>query len=798
MIESTHSYTKGGPTTMRIDPGQAVRVLLAAMVAVCGQSLRAETPVAASNSAGSGNDSANALTEIVVTATRREEAIGRVPISITAFSEDKMDDQGVKGIEDIARLTPNLIFSRSSYFSGSNTDISIRGIDSFVGAHTTGIYIDDTPMQVRGLGNSAANAYPLVFDLDRVEVLRGPQGTLFGAGAEGGAVRFISAAPSLTDYSGYARTEVASTRGGDVSYEGGVAYGGPLVNDVVGFRVSAWYRRDGGWVDRASYPTGNIVDADSNFQNSNAFKGALTVAVAPSLQVTPSIFYQEVYVNDTSGYWENLSDPSDGVFKTGYVLPQPVSDRMLLPAAKMVWTGDAVQLISNTSYFHRVSNQTRDYTNFDTEGFGSFQPYVTLPGQNAPTAMTNIQNDLTQEIRLVSRDGAARLKWVAGIFYDRNRQTATQRDVDHFINQLIETEWNGQYDVASYFGAPMLPGDVFFQDAVHSTTWQAAAFGQIDFSLTAHWKLTAGLRYADTGVSYHFVAGGPLEGGNVDQAGSHTERPLTPKFGVTYEANEHSLVYLSIAKGYRAGGAQNPQSPVVCAKDFASLGISSTPASYNSDNVWSYELGTKDTAFGGRFIVNADIFQIQWQKIQQEVYLPTCGGLYIANEGTASARGVEIETQFKPIRWLTLGLSAGYTDAKFTQTVLGGSNSILVASGEPIGNSPFNGTGSFQLDFPTGSLAAYFRGDYTYTARAPQQDSATFGYDPGLLPDPATHYLSLRTGVRIAGVNLSLFVNNVTNSEPNLSRYHLFSYSPLYTDVSFRPRTAGLTAVYRF
>jgi iron complex outermembrane recepter protein len=167
-----------------------------------------------------------------------------------------MDAQGLKNIDDLTRLTPGVTFSRNG--SGTNcndesSDINIRGIDSSAGASTTGFYIDDTPVQARHIGFGSVNAFPALFDLDRVEVLRGPQGTLFGAGAEGGAVRFITPEPGLTEYSGYDRAELAFTQFGAPSYEAGAAFGGPIIDNVLGFRVSTSYRFDGGWVDRVSY-----------------------------------------------------------------------------------------------------------------------------------------------------------------------------------------------------------------------------------------------------------------------------------------------------------------------------------------------------------------------------------------------------------------------------------------------------------------------------------------------------------------------------------------------------------------
>src|SRR5882672_3728835 len=180
--------------------------------------------VEAGSNAEPASASGGALEEIVVTATRREENISRVPISVTAFSQDMLDQKGIKDFGDVARFTPGVAFD-----AGQTNQISIRGISSTGGSGTTGIYIDDVPIQVRNLGYNADDALLKLFDLDRVEILRGPQGTLFGAGSEGGAVRYITTQPSLTKSSVYAKAETSYTQGGSLSYEAGVAAGGPVI-----------------------------------------------------------------------------------------------------------------------------------------------------------------------------------------------------------------------------------------------------------------------------------------------------------------------------------------------------------------------------------------------------------------------------------------------------------------------------------------------------------------------------------------------------------------------------------------
>ncbi len=195
------------------------------------------------------------MQEVTVTASRREESLSKVPISVSAFTQESMDIKGIKDIADVARYTPGVRID-----SSQTNQISIRGISSTGGSGTTGIYIDDVPIQVRDLGFNADDALVKIFDLERVEVLRGPQGTLFGAGSEGGTVRYITTQPSLTKSSIYAKAETSYTQGGAMSYETGIAGGMPLIEGTLGVRASIWYRRDGGWIDRIDPTSLGIVD----------------------------------------------------------------------------------------------------------------------------------------------------------------------------------------------------------------------------------------------------------------------------------------------------------------------------------------------------------------------------------------------------------------------------------------------------------------------------------------------------------------------------------------------------------
>jgi iron complex outermembrane receptor protein len=229
---------------------------------------------------------------------------------------------------------------------------------------------------MRSVGFNPDDALPKTFDLDRVEVLRGPQGTLFGAGSEGGTVRYILTQPSLTQDSTYARSEVSYTQYGDPSYEAGVAHGGPIIDGVLGYRVSIWYRHDGGWIDRVDPTTGAVVDSDANREGDVVMRLAGIWKPMDALTVTPSIFYQNDQKHDVSTYWPDYSDPSAGHFNDANPDQTPVPDRFYLPALKIEADLGPVRLVSNSSYYNR-----RELTGYEgtVYNLSYYQSLVGLP-----------------------------------------------------------------------------------------------------------------------------------------------------------------------------------------------------------------------------------------------------------------------------------------------------------------------------------------------------------------------------------------------------------------------------------
>ncbi len=736
---------------------------------------------------------------IVVTATRQSVRLDKVPLSVAALSSERMDQQGVRQIDDIARLVPGVSFSRSTYGNGSGSSIAIRGISSSVGAATTGIYINDTPIQVRTLGFTATNTYPKVFDLERVEVVRGPQGTLFGAGAEGGAVRFITPSPNLDHYEGYARSELASTQGGAASYEGGVAIGGPIIAGRLGFRASAWYRRDGGYVDRIDYLTGTTLDRNANSQDSYVGRIAVTWKPADNLEITPSLYYQNIKTADSSVYWEAYS-PRKKDYKNASVVAQPSTDRFWLPALNIQYDAPTFSVISATSYFNRRSQALFDYTGFTNATFGGsalplFEGYV------ATSQMNNWQKNWNQELRIQSNDTGSSLKWVVGAFYSHSRQQGYQSTVDPYLGTLFETLYGITIEQAT--GTSALAGDVVYLNVNTGSDRQLAGFGQVDLTVAQGLTATAGVRVADTSFSFHTNQQGPGAGGTIIESGKQSETPVTPKFGLSYETPGGTLLYTSAAKGYRIGGVNSSVNPVQCAASLGALGLSEAPSSYNSDSLWSYEGGVKGRTAHGALAFEASGFYIDWSNLQQSIYLSGCGLGFVANAGKASSRGFDMAVQVHPNANFTFSATLGYVDARYDESVYAGSDTVLiVGKGDKIAGSPWSLNLSVNNTFAIADHPFYARLDYDYRSRAsslaPRYNPANFSYDPSETPADEQNNLSVRVGARLGGADLSVFVNNLLDQKPSLARSHYTSSDPYFTNITVRPRTFGVTGTYRY
>lgn len=774
---------------------------------------------------GTSSDADMALQEVVVSAQRRTEKLMDVPMSVHAFSRGRMDQQGVRSIDDLARVSPGVTLLR--YGSGSlgnfndeDSDISIRGIESSAGASTTGIYLDDTPIQTRHLNFGTANPYPALFDLDRVEVLKGPQGTLFGSGSEGGTIRFLTPEASLSSYSGYARAEFGQIERGGQDYEAGLAVGGPLIEGVVGIRASASFREEGGWVDRVSYvaPPGaviniaqgratvyggspsvrGLVEANANTHQTAVFRLALKWQPTEGLSIDPSIYQQSLHINDTGAYWVNLSDPLRGVYRNGNAQRDASSDPWYIAALRLTWDLPGARLSSNTSYFYRSQHSTSDYTQWLPSVYGLNQYQYAVDGQTDTALFTDRQENFTQEIRLASTDPEQRIQWTAGLWYSHAFENSSE--------DLVSA------DLPVLFGVSPkpVPGDVVVaQPEFNALDVQLAAYGDLTVRLNRSLKLDIGLRYSHlqySGLVYRYpTLLNAFQG--VDSYGSGSNNPLTPRVVLAWQPDGDSLYYLSAAKGFRPGGTNSPL-PGIC-----TAGLPPLPGTYNPDSLWHYEAGIKDAVLDRNLQVAASIYYLQWKSIQQFVYL-NCGLGFDANLGEAEGKGGDFEVHWRATPELTLGLLAAYTDTVYTKDVLlPGSALHTVTSGDHLPASPWNLDASIEYDWNGLQRRPYLRLDYQYaTAQrslTAYQDAANVPNDDPTLPGlPVIRVLALRAGIRLRGLDLSAFVENALNDREalftardvasTLANGYAANFDTNYFARGLTPRTYGLNATYRW
>jgi iron complex outermembrane recepter protein len=724
----------------------------------------------------------DSLEEVVVSAMKRDEFLSTVPMSINVLSGEEMDASGIQGIAGIAALTTGIEYDFSSqYGPGVLSNIAIRGISSDKGDATTGIYVDDTPIQTPH--TTFGNAYPMTFDLAQVEVLRGPQGVLFGRGAEGGAIRFITNEPSTTTVSQLYRSEVSATDHGGTNFEVGAAAGGPLVTGVLGARVSAWYRNDGGYVNRIDPLTGAVVDADANRSASRAVRIGLAFEPNDALRITPSFSYQSMNLHDTPVFYAEPPPQPPDTLQNGKLLRQPAEDDLMIGSLKLVDRLGPGTLTAISSYVDRTASATVDTTNVaGIVFFGGFgnplgPAFPTSYADAVPTLITLHQIQLTQEVRLASADSAAPIKWLGGLFFSRLRQVSTQ---DTYL--LSD------------------PGNPGILDDDYNVLTEASAFGQVRWQINSYWSLGNGMRVGE------LYSHGTSHGAGFANPGTapfndirfHETLPPTPRFDLTYQPDGRNLFYSAIAKGFRSGGDAGPATR---------CGSVVNPSSIGPDSVWSFEVGAKNQLFDRRLRLDTSVFDIRWDGIQERLQ-DLCGNGFTINAGVVRSTGFDLSADAAITDRFQMALAVGYLDVRYTRTLRIATGQILVDRGTVVGGvpsvpAPWSGTLSARYDWPlTSATNAYLRAEEIVHSHNPgpftEHEQNSLSYDPSLSADPASYLLNLQLGVARPGVNVRLFANNVTNAQPMLQRFADAPGSALVYAYTLRPRTVGLMGTWTF
>jgi len=798
---------------------------------------------------GANTETSQELTTVVVTATKRATTVQSTPISITAVTSEEIASRGVTDFQTLARSVPGLAIRDDG---PGQSEFEMRGLYGAGGnSSVVGFYIDEIPLAspaFSNLGKTVIN--PDLYDLERVEVLRGPQGTLYGSSSLAGTVRLIPAAPQLGTSTASAEEKVSYTAsGGNVNHQENVMANLPI-GDTAAVRIVGSFTSDSGWIKRSVIADGAVttdtgvypnVSRPSNFYTAplqEDLKGVNTTRMdsiraqllwkpIDNLTIQPMAMYQrteqgappEVDVDGASAYPQT---PAVKAHWEIYDSPEPQTDSFTLGSLKTIYDFPAFSLTSATGLWHRNALVVQDGTEEINSVFGiaANSPSAgglgpTGPEPNGPGATEqDAEWQLSEELRLTS-SAPGPLQWVAGYFY---------QDLHSQFNQYIISP-----QAAPVVGSPPWMF-LAFQPQVIT---QNAFFGDVTWQLSQQFSLEVGLRHyhyslSNSDTEFGVFAPNAYLGNSVPYfaAFSNQASGTLPSFTVTYNINHDDMVYAKASKGIRIGGANNPapaadpgttnnpfpvavecglQAKVLLTTTCNPNIFLQTPTTFQSDTLWSYELGEKTSFFEHRMLLDLAAYYEVWNRPQ----LPTnIAGFYLdANGAPAHIKGVEGQLQALLPLGFDLSLNAAYTDATFQQA----STLIGFPAGLAVPDTPkVTASAVLRWTHPLPnqlSLFGSFEENYVGTRTdEPVGLTATVqNINQILVHMPAYSILNLRFGIsgeRGSGDKwtAALFVDNLTNNQvlldPQPQQAVQTSAFTRYT--LSRPLTAGVDLTYRF
>jgi len=647
MISHAESDTKNhGREAMKGNRKQ----LLATFIAVFGAGAGSSGVVAQG-----GNDAAadqRQLDEIIVTAQKREQNIQDVPMGITAMSGDELSSRGIDSILDLATSVPGLDVQEN----GFQRRIHLRGMGNTAGNEAlVGTYLDEVGMTT---DTDEALAVP-IYDLERVEVLKGPQGTLYGAGALGGTIRFITKDPVLDSFNGKADISTSFVKGGDPDYEVKGAVNIPLIEDELALRIAGVYSKAGGWMDQPALSRENINDPElaslrikTLWRPTESFEAKLMAVI---------------HRNNAGAPTAALDENGDYTQSTIAPLTTPsLEDDYELYNLSLSQDFNGMNFLSSTSYIEATRT---------TENFG--RPLSLFPAPAPPISLlVDVVKDFvifTQEIRLAS-DNSGPLSWLVGGYY---------RDAE------IKGDALTQLDFGS--GMPPFAQSPFLNDQF-SDSW--AVFGDISYGLTDRLSVGVGLRYFED--DREAVVNGVAQAETFDA--------VSPRFYGSYELTDAINLYTNIAKGFRSGGFNGFGQPA-----------------YEPESAWSYEIGSKMQLWDGMLSTDLALFYTEFSDYQGTGIFPppALPNAFTNNGGEAEVIGVEWAILWSPVEQLTLGFNGTYVNAEVTkQSALPGSTNVNV--GDELNLIPdysFSLSADYEFNW-SNTIPGFARLDYSQTGHS--------------------------------------------------------------------------------
>jgi len=707
--------------------------------------------------------------EIVVSATKRDVALQDVPLSVSALTGADLEEFLEFNLADYAETVPGLAFNGNE---PGNDKLIIRGIstDSFNAQlqPTVGIYIDDMPGMEVFIPTSTPDLH--MFDVDRVEVLRGPQGTLWGSSAMGGALRIVSNKPNIAFPEFRARLHGATVNDGAADYGLDLVGNIPLVQDKLALRVTGYSRTDAGYLDAV-----NLDKENSNKTNVSGGRASMRWMATDKLIIDLTGTYQKISADDGYGAW--LNDPlnpdvtateKDRV-RFNYI-PETRDQRHSMANLMIQYYFGKASFVSSTSFGTSKLDSVSDQTG------NTSLPVAPITGGTVFESgfFNNDQSStLAQEFRFVSDN------WVVGAFYlDSSRELRSYQEM---------------LSNADLYPMPLLPGDVQFTQDIDNGRREMALFGEYTIRFSDKFDATLGARVFDneqdfkTALVFAPFAPGfpPLEAGGDSTT---SESGVTPKFSLAFRPNDDVMLYALASQGYRLGGVNQT------ALSFPDFGI---PETYDSDTLWNYELGARTAWNGGRTILNATLFYIDWRDMQSAFRLdvpPLPQFPYFVNAGTAHSTGIELELMADlSDRWhFQIAITALEAEIDDPSEVVGGITDVQPGTKLP-GTPDFQASTWLGYDLPIRNYPTSIRISYRYIGES------TYSLE---IPAPQGdyHLVGLNVDTRLSRkIALSLYAENLGDTAGVTSTLPGNPFAG-FADIRYlvRPRTIGLSLQMEF
>ena len=592
-------------------------------------------------STDSGSDGGSlALDEIVVTANRvGEQSLQKIPMAISVISPAELDAKGLGGVSDFVKTLPSV--NMQSLSPGEN-DIEMRGLVTD-GVEPTNaqerslvaIYLDDA-----AITQQAFNPDLHVYDLERIEVLRGPQGTLYGAGSMAGTIRLITKKPDAKTFSGDGDISVSQTEHGGTNYSTRGVLNLPLVEDKLAARIALYRSDESGYIDNLG-----LNERNSNPAYSTQARLAVRWQASDVLTVDASATFARL-----NALGRNAIFPQLGNYTYSSLTAEQFDDYFKLYNLTADWDLSFAHLISSTTAIQRqfAENETSQY----------FTESYLLPGIQLPSnsRSSNDVHEFQEELRLVSRPDQA-LRWITGLYFERQARFFPQNIPTPGFDSAYGTAiGDPTFNSQALYGTPV-PDDIFY-GTIALKERQFAIFGEATYPIAPKLDLTLGLRYFNfhddfdlyfTGVAGAIAPGVPDTGGGTQESSG-----ANPRAVLAYSPTDDVMVYGEAARGFRYGGVNEPVPVAFCG--------AGAPESFGPDSLWSYTLGQKGKFADGRLTLDADAFYIDWRDVQT-IHNLACTYYYAENQGRIRSQGVELESKLRVTNDLTLGVSGSFTDA---------------------------------------------------------------------------------------------------------------------------------------